>query len=433
MVLAPLARRPIRFADLLYPRFVVPVIFWIVAFFPAIYLAGTPQSASVFDSDRVTYQNSALAYLILCLAAFWMGFLIPLRIPALSRLTANLSFQFDSAQLRRSAMFVSTLSALYLTIVQGPSLFDQSWGGPILTSAFFNYINRFIILPMNLLAVIAYGLGWPAREEGKGFITWAGAIYILVLASLPLISTFSRGSGLMPVLMLIGYIGRWRRLPIRATLLVLFVLIYAAHVGLSGRGVYGHYSGVIPYAKHFFSGAGFSLAGTGDAIGAGDSLTPLCVSMGAASTAADVNASTPLQWLIFQIPVPHIYGVGGHFTLDLARYVGGEGSWGYTPTMFGDTFIHLGWWGCLPFIYVGLLFRLLENTIREHQAQGSFGLIAVTMLPAGYFAFFTGCFNTFRQWNSMFTFGIGLILLSLWAFQKLTSRPAEEWAAQPVG
>src|SRR5205823_2661961 len=86
---------------------------------------------------------------------------------------------------------------------------------------------------------------------------WLGAIAVVLLTSLQFMSTFSRGSGLMPALMLIGYIGRWRRIPVVGASLATLFFVYAGHVGLSGRGIYGHFAGLVPYFEHFMSGADF--------------------------------------------------------------------------------------------------------------------------------------------------------------------------------
>ncbi len=82
--------------------------------------------------------------------------------------------------------------------------------------------------------------------------------------------------------MLFAYIGRWHRVPIFVTLLAICYMVYSGHVGLTGRTVYGHYAGELPYWTHFFSGADYSAQSSGSTVMAGDGVTPLSIAMAVA-------------------------------------------------------------------------------------------------------------------------------------------------------
>jgi hypothetical protein len=421
----PFFRRPQNFSGYVYPRYMVPAMIWLVGFFPALYRCVIPDPVSRFTRSLQTYEDQALLYLILCLLMFWVGFKVPLRSRRLTHVLQGISFNLNSSLLRFLGVATVTATALFLLLAQGSSLLQSDMAGEVMfTGSTAAYIGWMLVLPLNVLAVVFYGLGWPEPEAGNRFPIRAGALYVLFLASLPLMAKFSRGAGLMPMFMLFGYVGRWRRVPIWGAIGAFCFLIYAGHVGLAGRGLYGHYAGIVPYIEFFASGANFSWENWGSTIGAADALTPLSVCVEVHDLGAYVDQMSPLGWLIFQIPVPHIAGLGGTYTTDLTWYVGGHGAWGYTSTMFGDSFIHLGWWGCLAFVYVGMLYRLLENTVEScGGAADSLGIVALTMLPSSYAALAQGVFNTYRGWNSMFTFGIGLVIVILWGLNRMIRQP----------
>ncbi len=433
------SRRPAHFSGYINPRFVAPVIIWMAYFMPVIVRPFVVADGGVYQESRAQYQNLALCYALLCITAFWLGFVLPLRPKWPAKITRNISPDLNAGRLRTMALVVPTVTALFMFYAQGLSLLDKSWAPAPVVPEWVAYLEARLVLPLNVIAVALYGLGWPARESRWKAATWLGAIYVIFMASVPFSSSFSRGTGLIPMFMLFAYIGRWHRIPIFVTLLAICYLVYSGHVGLTGRGIYGHYAGELPYWSHFFSGADFSAQSSGSAALGGDGVTPLSVAMAVYYENAYVGQLTPLQWIVFQLPVPHIgslttayTGFGGAYTLDLTWFVGGHGSWGFTPTMLGDTFIHLGWWGCLPFVIMGMAYRVLENTIKSYGEQyGQTNILALTVLPTAYCALALGCFNSYRIWVSMFTFGIGLIVVLLWALKNVVHQRTDDFARDP--
>jgi hypothetical protein len=416
-------KRPRTAGELVYPRFFVPLFMWLMGMFPASYYYLMQPPRQKYESLRYGFQEQALLYVLLCTACFWVGYRIHIRIRPLHRMTENISIRFNHARLQQVGIATASVVGAFLIALQGSNL----WNGhdTMQMSGVAGYILRYLIPPLSALAAIAYGFGWPEKGEPRRVLSWVGAIYILSICSLPLIATFSRGSGLYVLLMVLGYIGRFRRIPWLTATGAFILLIYAAHVGLAGRGVYGHTAGAERYLSYFFSGADFSFVAATERIMAGEALTPLSVVFAAGANHADLRPLSVLQWWYFQLPIPHMFGIGGEYTLDATLFLGGTGSWGYTVSFFGDTFAHMSWWGCLAFIYMGMLYRILEGLV-----EGSHGsdreAIAFLALPVAYLALMFGMFNTFRAWNSAFTFGIGILIVALWVYSNLRKSSGED-------
>jgi hypothetical protein len=358
---------------------------------------------------------------------FKIGFAIPVRSKRLTHFAENLSLNLNPTLMQVGSVLLVTTTTLFFMFTEGLAVLDDRWGTPSTDPSGAIFYLQWRIAPLfNYIAVAMYGMGWPDRKSSWRTAAWIGAVYILIFASIPMASRFSRGTGLIPLFMIFGYAIRHRRIPIVPTTLAVLFLFYAGHTALSGRAVHGHYAGVLPYVSHLFSPS-FEGAESITSLLAGDSLTPLTVSMTVYYNSAFVDQLSPLSWYIFQLPIPHLYGIGGTYTMDLTHYLGGFGTWGYTAGMFGDTFIHLGWWGCLPFLYMGLAFRFLENAIRGNNSEGLMAnVLGLATLPVAYAAMAYGCFSTFRSWNSAFTFGIALVIIMLWVLRGFTARKADE-------
>jgi len=423
------ARRPKTAGELVFPRFVVPMLFLLLGILPAAYFYFVDPPNQTYEGYRSAQQERAMGYICLCMLMFWIGFRIRIRLPRFERIVSDISIRFDFPRIQRAGVFIATATAAFMFLVHGTAL----WSGynELDLTGVLGYITRFIVLPMNVLAAIAYGFGWPEKGEPRRSVTAIGAFYVLLLCSIPLTANFSRGSGLFPMFMVLGYIGRFRRIPWISLLGSAFLVIYVAQVALHGRGVYGHGGGIRNFASEFISGAEFSWVAASERVMAGEALTPLSVVMAAGAAHSDLQPMTPFQWILFQIPVPHVFGLFGAYTLDATIFLGGAGDWGYTASMFGDTFAHFGWAGCIAFIYMGMLYRILEELIANYDASHASGTLAFLTLPIAYYAFLLGTFNTFRSWNSSFTFGIGILLAILWVYGKLKNQ-SDDWAPLPM-
>lgn len=418
-------RRPKTWGELVYPRFLIPLLFWMFGLFPVAYYYYMEPPNQAYAAYRLYHQEQAMLYVLLCMLVFWLGFRFRLRIPRLERYVHNTSIRFDYPRIQRAGLLIATLTGIFLLSTNGSALLDGH--DTLELEGVLGYISRYMILPLNVLAAIAYGFGWPDKGETRRPFVLIGALYILIICSLPLVANFSRGSGLFPMFMVLGYVGRFRRIPWITMAISIFLLIYCAHVGLTGRGLYGHAGGAINYVRHFMSGADYTFLAASERVMAGEALTPLSVIMASAAAGADIGAISPLHWLYFQIPLPHMFGFGGVYTLDATHFLGGQGTWGYTASMFGDTFAHFGWWGCLPFLYMGMLYRLLEELVADYDSGNPGGTLAFLTLPVAYYAFLLGIFNTFRSWNSTFTFGIAIMLIVMGVYAKLKNTQPQEY------
>lgn len=417
--------RPSRLIDLLLPRFIVPVTLWLVAFYPALSIAlFGDESDPMYTQYREEFTVMALAYLLLCFMFWWVGFvLVPKRFGQRSSLLRIVRLQIDNpGRLRFFAVLMVLATTVFLLFSEGPGLLDNSWGEGFLGGDLVLYVTKFAILPINAMGALLFGLSWPLQKEERRFGHYFSGFFVLLLASLSGFCNFSRGSGIYFPLMVLGYIGSSGKLPVKTCIMAILYAAYCGTVALSGRGEFGHFAGAIPFLGHFFSG-NISFSDTLYTLtGATDALSPVCVTMHAIAGGTDIGQMSPLDWAIFQIPIPHIAGIGGTYTLDLTLLLGGTGAWGYTSTMFGDTFAHFGWLGSLWFIYMGMLYRFLENmVISSNDGEGGINLVWL-MLPLAYFAFLNGNFNTYRSWNSTFTFGLGAVLVGCWFWKLIAQR-----------
>lgn len=422
-------RRPKVAGELVFPRFIIPLLFFIFGILPAAYYYYIDPPNQTYSIFRIAHQETAMAYICLCMVMFWVGFRIRFRLHALERLIADISFRFNFPATQRAGIIIVTLTSVYMFSLYGAKLWS-GYNDLDLTGA-LGYITKYVIPPVNVLAAIAYGFGWPEKGEPRRSVVALGAIYVLVLCSIPSVAGFSRGSGLYPILMVLGYVGRFRRIPWFSFILSTFFVIYCSQVGLHGRGIYGHGGGVLNFLTEFRSGAEFDFTSASERIMSGEALTPLSVVMAAGQAHSDLQPLSPMQWIIFQIPVPHVFGLFGTYTLDPTIFVGGAGEWGYTASMFGDTFAHFGWAGCIAFVYMGILYRTLEELVDFYDSRHSRSTLAFLMLPVAYYSFLLGTFNTFRAWNSSFVFGIGILLLILWFYGKLKNQ-SEDWSPLPL-
>ncbi|MEI8195264.1 MAG: hypothetical protein WCI73_05085 [Phycisphaerae bacterium] len=432
LAVAGFLRPPKRALDLLLPRFVIPILFWGVTFWPSlkILLFGEDPTQPLNVVYHEQQMGAALVYFLACMVACWTGFLLlPKDWGKGARLTRNFRLRISSpSRVRTVSYWLITGSFVMALLGKGPALFNENWGAsPVGEYPVIFYITTFLVPASATMAAVIFGLVWPSDRQDRHLGLYLGGLLMLTLASITHMASFSRGAGVMLPLIVLGYIGGSGRIPVKTLFIAGGFAIYASAVGLSGRGIYGHNGGALLYLKHFFSGE----VAISDAFGSGgsatESLTPLCVVMQAAVAGVDLTPMSKIRWLFFQIPVPHIGGLGGSFTLDATIMVGGVGNFGYTATMFGDTFGHFGWLGALAFCYMGALYRLVENIATKPIDLTMETPIIWVVLPATYFAFMAGNFNTFRAWNSSFTFSVGMVVLVFWAIGRmLGSQPHEE-------
>ncbi len=206
------------------PRFVVPLLFWFVAFYPAIVYSFSAV-VTRYDRYRETNEEAVLFYLVLCLCMFWVGFTFTVGSSYLQRATRSISIGLTPRQLRSTSIFIVTATFAFLMFAKGYAVFVDA---PYSMGSLTTYIFNFLMVPLNVLAMILYGLTWPERGSRIRPGLWVGAIYVILMGSIFLFSIFSRSSGMMPLFLVLGYIGRWRRIP------------WIALLGATAFSLYGH-------------------------------------------------------------------------------------------------------------------------------------------------------------------------------------------------
>lgn len=411
--------RPRAWVDLIRPRFIVPLIFWTGTFYSCFsYVKADVADPDGFTYYRRDYGTEALLYLVLCLGVFWLGYLVPWlerRIRTITTLE-NPLFLVPVYQIRMFSLFVALAAAgmlvysLGFAVLQNASGLIPLWIG----SGFKGYLVGQVVPLAGWVSALCLGLSWPDRQERSSNF-YLLALAIMFFDSMYSMAFFSRGAGLVPPLVVLGFMLRHHRIPWISAIMAIFWAVLCAHAALSGRAFYGHFGGVLPFLSHFFTSMfEWSEAGA-SATRAMDGYTPLTVTMSAINNAIDLHPLTPAQWLIFQIPIPSFFAKFLPFypewTFDITYAIGGVGTWGYTTAIYGDTFGHFSWFGCLTFFPVGMFYRGVNGFFtRKLQSHAN---LLVLALPTSYVAFAIGNFNTYRSWVSQLFFPIvGLIVIA---------------------
>lgn len=410
--------RPRSGYELLRPHFVIPGIIWISTFWHAMsyWAIGPVYDVLNQDAYRATFGVQAQLFIILCLLCFWVGYALPLgyRIGGwVSPLYYG--FSLHSGKFRPMGLAIAVGVFLLLLAMGGPAALNASWNlGGFVDVPFLRAGNLGIVIyVLIVLGAGLIGIGWPlkARHDPIGV---AVSILGLLMLSAPFMANFSRGTGLAFVVALAAYCLRHRRLPVMGTIIVVVWVLLCGHAGLTGRGIYGHRGGVLPYLWHLLTYstlAGFDIFRVGTS--AGDAYTVTSTVMAGVAT-TDLHALGPFEWLFFQIPVPRIFGLHREWTVDVTLFLGGTGAWNYTTSIFGDVFIHYRWFGALPFVFVGVMYRMVDFLAFRLTAAAPHLLNPfVLFLATSYLAMFMGIFNSFRAWNVAFFYPLYLLAICL--------------------
>lgn len=402
--------------DLLRPRFIVPTIIWMATFSHVLVGYFNPPPVNR-DLDLHVYLaahgTESLMYTCLAVCCFWLGFVMPIGHKIGLRLGSwGEAFKVSDPTLRAIGFSFAGLIFLLTVVVSGPSVLNQHWGSGFELGALIlrsGQLGKLIFL-FSLIGAACLGMALPDWRLSPGVVLLT--LISLVIYSVPLMSSFSRGSGLPLMIAALGYCVRLRRIAWLPMVSAFLLTCLLSHAGLSGRGVYGHYAGLLPYFNHL---ATYSLFRPGEVLlipfDAADSLKSINVTLAAIESGTDVLLLTPLEWLVFQIPVPRMLGFHPEWSPDLTIFLGGYGTWGFTFTILGDTFGHLGWAGSLTFIYIGVLYRAVSAASFDSRSfwTGTFNPYFI-WLATSYFAMFMGMFNSFRAWNVTFFYPLYLLL-----------------------
>jgi len=405
-------KRPRGLYELVQPRFIVPLMIWAATFAQVFFLYLFPEPSSLYSESRYIVGTKALEYLLLCMVCFWVGYGLPLgRYVAGPLARAQSTIPINPYRLRSTGSALCILTFLVMLILGGTGFLGISTsifviGGINLQSAIVGPMMTVV----GILGAALIGISWPDKERRTFFVVLWG-LTMLFLVSTPLMASFSRGTGLPVIVAYIAYAVRLRTLPVKTGLFCVFYAGIAGYAGMSGRGVHGHYAGILPYLEQFFTDSIWSWGNAFlTAMGANDSFTPLCVSIRAVEQTY-LGQFTPLDWFIFQIPIPRIFGIHPEYTMTLTYFVGGRGSWNYTATIFGDTFIHFGFAGALVFGFLGAAYRFIATLIDTTTATATMGVNPFVILTlTSYFAMAMGLFNGFRAWVVPFFYPLYIVV-----------------------
>jgi hypothetical protein len=429
-------RWPRQSWELLRPRFVVPIAMWMATF-----------AQFLFESDYqefyrrylVANRGQAMAFVCLCVSGFWLGHTLPIgrwvANTLFSRLDASLTF--NPSKLRAPGIVLGFSVLGILLLLSGVSV----------VSADFHYGNYATVLPSWLatplavsvdgfasLSAIMIGLAWP--ERGRRNIFNVGLSLLSVFAASQIfMSRFSRGSGLLFLLLFLAISLRLRRISWFWGGVTLLLAMFLADAGLTGRDNYGHFSGSLNFFTQFFTYSLFDWSGASNAlIHAVDSLTPTSVCIYGMEHGG-IGEMPVISWILMQTPVPRLLGLP-QWTADPSLVISSNRSW-FTPSMFGDVYAHLHFAGFFAFVYMGVLYRIVDQVAWgfEREGRGGFWFCAQTAdgrawtgawtqhlmtlnlwaiwLCASYGALARGLFNTYRAWNVMFFYPLYAIFLLL--------------------
>jgi len=398
------ARFPTRMTELLAPRFVIPAVLWMSTFGKA--LLAPPAKMQFVDYAVQTYSGEALWFVNLCVAAFWAGYALPVG-KWLSRLIPDLSFSLSISP--RLLMALATCLAAYIHVIPHVAFAFGAIQGLLLRAASAAALGGAALV----------GVAWGSSRKTQLAGVVLGAV-LLFAYSAKFMATFSRGSGL-PVLMAV-FAASYVRREIRVVPLTLALAwtIYAGVQGLSGRAIYGHFSGLGSYWTNILEHPIPRVQDPSHLLVLfHDVYSPLCVSVRARSEGATLTGvMDPRDWLLNQIPVPRFLGLP-NWTVNLGKYITGnrKTEWGYTNSMVGDLYLHFGRRGCFGFLVVGIVYRAVAVIVTRVFSTTTviFDWYALIGL-ATYYAFALGMYNNFRSWNNFIFYAIyatlGLYLVS---------------------
>lgn len=422
--------------DLLRPRFIVPAMIWLAAFTHVLIGYFYPPRAHKtipFEDYMAVHGSAALLYICLALVMFYAGYSLPIG-KKIGQKIGNVGrpiFIADNTLL--FCGFSVALLLVSLTVIfAGPSVLRAEWGSFGVSSVILRSggMGTAIFL-LSLIAAACFGLSFPgfARRPMLSITV----LFSIIILCLPLMAHFSRGAGLPMVIALFGYTIKMRKIKWVLFSVVLYVCALFAHAGLSGRGLYGHYAGALYFLTHAFT---YSLYMPFDVmmvpLKAADSIFPLATTMAAIDSGTDIRLLSPMQWIVFQIPVPRIFGFHADWTPALTHFIGGQGSWHYTFGIFGDTFAHLGWFGALLFVYMGVAYRIVSAAAFDSRSA-VYSLINpyYLWLTMSYFAMFMGIFNSFRAWQVTFYYSFYLLIIGVTLLRVVGARNDSSLQSSP--
>lgn len=415
-------RWPRSLYDLLRPRFVIPALIWSSTFNVIFYHWIFPQPEKYIDYR--TYIGSqgetALIYFIVCMLMFWVGMCLPFG-KMIGRMFVPLHYglPLDPKKLRILRVFGIFLGVgIFVSLIAmsgGTALYSPVLGIDHRAGYLRGGISGPLVGALSILASGCIGVSWPEKVRDNPLAVIV-SLFGLMLIGTHFMANFSRGSGLPIAVAALAYAVRYRRVSLIGMGLAICWVLFTAHAGLSGRGIYGHRGGVVPYLIHlvtYSSLSGFQVIES--SFIASDAFTATAVTM-EAHDAMDIGAMSPWDWLRFQIPIPRIFGIHPDWHVAVSFFLSGSRNqgFGFTTSIFGDTFIHLGWPGSAIYIFIGIMYRMVSFLAFDLSDKISSKLNPFILLMAtSYYAMFLGIFNNFRSWNTTFSYSLYLMIIGM--------------------
>lgn len=393
-------KRPRSKLDLVRPRFVVPAFIFLTTFGEVIYLWFHPDLVDRHTQWRLHQADRALVYFCLCVVGFWIGFALPLGRVAARKLTPlHDDIHISTGQIHVAAYILAGFAPVMSLLIGGPGFISYQLGsyGGLFAGIGGQWLAVFAQITV-ILGAFLLGMSWPAPgQRTPGRIALSS--FLLVLCLLPLAAKFSRGAGMPLIIACFGYAVRYGRVSFLAFMGATLLSVVFARTGLWGRGIYHHHAGFVPF---FTLAAEMFVDSLLDAprifFQAAGRFTVLTTTMEGMAT-TDLRPLSMLDWARLQIPIPRIFGIHPDYTFRVANFVGGARHFGYTSSIYGDTFGHFGFFGACWFIVFGAAYRFVDAiAFRPRVALPDYYNLAIMLVPTSYVAMMLGTHNSFRAW-----------------------------------
>lgn len=426
-------RWPHSSLELSRPRFIVPLIIWMATFYQIFwrYYSGSGRLTSNLGEYRQQFGAQAEIYIIACILAFWVGFGLFHFDGLANRLNraAIIQFHLDDNKLLSWSLWLAIIVVASTTLLIGP---DAIWNNASQSSVYgitwihfssYNVVlkifRQFIDTLFTIASAAMLGLGWPVKEQRNGMHYLIGAT-ILIFTSIPFAADFSRGTGLPVVVAIAVYAFKRRRILWSSAAIGAIWTIIVMNVALYGRGNFGHYAGLYPWGQQFLITLGTILNGDFSKMLTTinvliDALTPTSVCMAGMNAGHTLGRMSLTNWLLYQLPYPHFLLPTVKYTVNATRFLGGVGHWGYTSSAFGEAWIEFQWFGFIPFIFMGMVYRFIDRLAGIDQMSRTDTIsFFVLMLPISYIAMYLGMFSDFRSWWTVTAFGFYFLAGSIY-------------------
>lgn len=416
-------RYPHEKFELIAPRFVIPGLFCVGIYGDFFYWA-LHDDPYQYEEFLYLSGTTSLIFTTLCLIGFWLGFILPIGRKAAQKIDVLHTEILvpDRLLYKFSGIVAATITLIALAVTGGAYIDVRLFSGASLFTKQASILSVMVQMLM-VIGALAVGMAWPERSNwGRRLALF---LFLLLIAA-PNFAKFSRGAGLTFLICAFAFSIRYRRFNWIGLSLAAIACVVGANAGLTGRLVYGHYAGVIPFLEHVILTLDDHFAHSLDmvfsAVGKW-SVTSVVVT----ASEGHIYQSPWWKWIWFQTPLPRPFtapfgltptGVG----LSVKHYIGGVESRGYTPSLFGDAYGHMHYWGFVMFIPIGIIGRFVESlSIRPKIAHNVDSLnLSAMLLPVLYMALLLGFHNTYRSFVVAFSYPFYMLIFAVFVLRSFS-------------